>query len=210
MMTCNRQQEFDAIAVAVDAAVSDNTTGLDTFYQWASQFFLSASNGKTYSRRPPLGFKLVCGGFPHARIAIRPAWSSWRKEVIPTTVEIELLVEIHASEAARTELIGGDPQYADVKLSTVESVLGFNLTPGRIKRHKIYFIHAVDGVKRMIDTINQFVVCPEEVFARSSDHCCICGRALSDDVSRTRGIGPECAATLQCMYIAHRRETLFA
>jgi hypothetical protein len=33
---------------------------------------------------------------------------------------------------------------------------------------------------------------PADVFGRQADKCCCCGRALTDVVSRTRGIGPEC------------------
>jgi hypothetical protein len=31
-----------------------------------------------------------------------------------------------------------------------------------------------------------------EVLARSRDRCCICGRKLTDELSCSRGIGPEC------------------
>jgi hypothetical protein len=30
-----------------------------------------------------------------------------------------------------------------------------------------------------------------DVFSRQADKCCCCGKALTDVVSRTRGIGPE-------------------
>jgi hypothetical protein len=34
------------------------------------------------------------------------------------------------------------------------------------------------------------------VFARSHDSCCVCGRHLTDEQSRSRGIGPECIKTV--------------
>jgi hypothetical protein len=34
------------------------------------------------------------------------------------------------------------------------------------------------------------------VFARSHDNCSCCGKALTDELSRSRGIGPECIKKL--------------
>jgi hypothetical protein len=45
---------------------------------------------------------------------------------------------------------------------------------------------------RLVETIHDFLDDAAAVFARSHDHCCICGRGLTDEVSRSRGIGPEC------------------
>lgn len=39
---------------------------------------------------------------------------------------------------------------------------------------------------------------PMRLFSEQKDHCCCCGKALTDPVSRTRGIGPECARFFGC------------
>jgi hypothetical protein len=50
---------------------------------------------------------------------------------------------------------------------------------------------------RVVETIHDFLDDAAAVFARSHDHCCICGRGLTDEVSRSRGIGPECVHKIQ-------------
>jgi hypothetical protein len=47
-------------------------------------------------------------------------------------------------------------------------------------------------LRLVVDTIHAFLMTPEQVFARQADHCCCCGKILTDIVSKTRGIGPEC------------------
>jgi hypothetical protein len=51
-------------------------------------------------------------------------------------------------------------------------------------------------------TMTDFIEDPEGVFARSADRCCLCGRSLTDEVSRGRGIGPECIQRYHLVYSA--------
>ena len=39
---------------------------------------------------------------------------------------------------------------------------------------------------------------PMGVFSRQADRCCRCSKPLTDVVSRTRGIGPECIRLFRC------------
>jgi hypothetical protein len=55
---------------------------------------------------------------------------------------------------------------------------------------------ALDDAQRFIGTVREFLDNPGAVFARSHDACCICGRTLTDELSRSRGIGPECILKL--------------
>ena len=41
-----------------------------------------------------------------------------------------------------------------------------------------------------------FILDARTVFARSHGHCCCCGKGLRDELSRARGIGPECVRFL--------------
>ncbi len=74
-----------------------------------------------------------------------------------------------------------------------------NIFTGRIdKEGKVGFSKwvALDGVMEIRDTIKRamekFADNPTENWARVADHCKICGRGLSDDLSKARGVGPEC------------------
>jgi hypothetical protein len=51
-------------------------------------------------------------------------------------------------------------------------------------------LHAL--ADQALQTIADYLADPATVFARSHGHCCICGRSLTDELSRSRGIGPEC------------------
>jgi hypothetical protein len=47
-------------------------------------------------------------------------------------------------------------------------------------------------VRRAVEVMRDFLDDHSAVFARSHDHCCCCGKGLTDELSRSRGIGPEC------------------
>jgi hypothetical protein len=47
-------------------------------------------------------------------------------------------------------------------------------------------------LRTILDTAHDLLMDPADVFSRQADKCCCCGKALTDVVSRTRGIGPEC------------------
>jgi len=49
-----------------------------------------------------------------------------------------------------------------------------------------------DALNKFAELVDTFVRSPEKVFEASKDHCCFCGRKLTDQLSRCRGIGPEC------------------
>jgi hypothetical protein len=51
---------------------------------------------------------------------------------------------------------------------------------------------AEEDARRVVGTIREFLDDSRTVLARGYDHCCICGRGLTDELSRSRGIGPEC------------------
>jgi Family of unknown function (DUF6011) len=44
----------------------------------------------------------------------------------------------------------------------------------------------------VLQAMEDFLENAPAVFARSHDHCCCCGKHLTDTLSRSRGIGPEC------------------
>ena len=41
-------------------------------------------------------------------------------------------------------------------------------------------------------TLYDMLADPMKTFAQQQDHCCCCGKSLTDIISRLRGIGPEC------------------
>ena len=55
-----------------------------------------------------------------------------------------------------------------------------------------YYRYAPAAVREFLRVAETFTTSPWQVFARSVDNCCCCGRALTDGTSRSRGVGPEC------------------
>lgn len=58
---------------------------------------------------------------------------------------------------------------------------------------------AVTDLLTALGTMEDYLRDPRAVLARSHDNCCCCGRRLTDELSRSRGIGPECIKTIGSM-----------
>ncbi len=85
--------QFERIETEFSALLNYHEAELTEFHRVATEFFIAESEGKVYTRRPPLGFRLCATGEPLARVAIRPAWSKWNKTLDPSTVVVEFLAE---------------------------------------------------------------------------------------------------------------------
>src|SRR5262249_43717595 len=79
--------------------------------------------------------------------------------------------------------------------------LKFHNIPGSVPQVGTIHKTAADDARRIIQTIRDFLDDSRAVLARSSDHCCVCGRGLTDELSRSRGIGPECFKRANIMAI---------
>ncbi|HBJ33420.1 MAG TPA: hypothetical protein DDZ51_01405 [Planctomycetaceae bacterium] len=64
---------------------------------------------------------------------------------------------------------------------------------GRLSHHGAwYYRYAPSAVDEFVKVVNEFILFPWQILSRSKNRCCCCGKWLTDDVSRSRGIGPEC------------------
>lgn len=62
---------------------------------------------------------------------------------------------------------------------------------------------AIEQLKAML---GQLTADPATLFTQSRDRCCMCGRKLTDPLSRGRGVGPECVKSLDWLLgWAHRK-----
>ena len=52
--------------------------------------------------------------------------------------------------------------------------------------------YAPIAVHEFVNTVKDFILFPWQIFGRSKDRCCCCRKLLTDGISRSRGIGPEC------------------
>jgi hypothetical protein len=114
---------------------------------------------------------------PPARLIVRPGWDDRDKAIGFSEIECSLSV---AHDTGR-----GEPK------DRVELVLTLDADrPAHLSR--FHDRHAVADLDRSLEAAFTFLHDPAELFRRVRSHCGICGRKLTDETSRARGVGPEC------------------
>jgi hypothetical protein len=159
---------------AIAALLKGYEGDLQALGRIAEGFFRERSAGESFSRRPNLSIRLVAPGSPPARLIVYPEWRSSAKQLNPSHVQIELVVDRLAESGRRAW---------EIRLSVKD---------GAVKEMGFSYRHGEQAAERVGEIVRAFVDDPFAVFAQSADHCCMCGRPLIDEVSRARGIGPEC------------------
>jgi hypothetical protein len=154
-------------------------------------FFQALSKGVCeFARRPPISLRLMLLGEPLAKLSVLPLWHQRRKSNIidcSTTIG-ELLVEEKKTVSGRSVV-------------RWRRVLDFTLPKDGRPRCGRLGLNGLHNLERIAGTIVAFVDDARGVLARNHDHCCICGRHLTDEVSRSRGIGPECIEKLDLLWV---------
>jgi hypothetical protein len=153
----------------------------------ASAFFDDQSRGKEFNRRPNLSLRLSATGDLAAKLVLCPGWTPRYKTVTPAIIDVEFLV------------CRGRKSRAELRLQSSEH----GITPCRWS-----LLHSRDALLRLAAVCHDFLEAPAVVFARSASHCCICGRPLTDGLSKARGIGPECMD--RCGWVRRQFETAAA
>jgi hypothetical protein len=192
MMTATPIQDVDfgMIRTAADGVLADNAAILQAFRERTATLFRAMLKDaqQPFKRRPPVSLRLICEGDPPAKLIVHPDWDRYKKAVNPEFACCELLEErfvtVQGQRAKKLSerinfRIGDKPQYLN-------------------HRPRVGLMHqtGVSDARRAIEVIREFVNDHRVIFARSHDHCCICGKALTDELSRSRGIGPECIKKL--------------
>lgn len=138
------------------------------------EFFLEASEGKIYSRAPSLALRL-----PHEDyvIVVKPTTTHAKGVVVDDRgVLIECLKR--CSDAVQNKF--------PVKLLTV----CVETSTRKVRWYRNG--KSDDAALALVEMAKLFVADPQSVIARNTDNCCCCGKSLRDEVSRARGVGPEC------------------
>ncbi len=83
-------------------------------------------------------------------------------------------------------------------------LLTVTLTEGKLPRSGSVFVDMgknVVNLNTILSTAHDLLMKPMMVFGRQADRCCCCSKVLTDVVSRTRGIGPECIRLFRCFSV---------
>jgi hypothetical protein len=151
----------------------------------ARLFFRMAEGRPPTPRRPNVSLRLIASGEPAAKLAVLPLWRRGRR-FPPTAGSLDcerMAVEMLTERAVRVE--EGDAK-------NWSRPVGFELLPGESRVVRFCRETAFDDLGRAVGVLEDFLHDRRAVFARCHDHCCICGRRLTDEQSRARGVGPEC------------------
>lgn len=142
-----------------------------------------------YERRPTLGLRLHRDG---RTIAIRPGW-------IPTRAKMDYTT--HPPTRQIKELGRLVPSTVTCEVIGPPKLLSVRLEPLTVTPTGVVYPHSHDeSFRTLLETIHYFMVDPASVFRDCADSCGICHKTLTDNVSQTRGIGPECIQ--RCHYFA--------
>jgi hypothetical protein len=142
-------------------------------------YFGKRPDGTSFKRKPNISLRLIADGAPPAKLIVLPYWSAHGKYVHHQRLAWELLVELDVKTPK-----GPAKNWR-------KSGNGL-LSPETAPRMGTIYPTAEEDARRVVATVRSFLEDAKAVLARSRDNCCICGRALTDELSRSRGIGPEC------------------
>jgi hypothetical protein len=127
-------------------------------------------------------------------LAIRPGWDKRLKTVLPDQLTLQALFTVRVC----SDLCGGvDEARSLVGLSVASHPY---LAQHQINLTSVTWNYWPESFVRLVQTLEQFHADPASVFQRSQDHCSCCRRKLTDQVSRLRGIGPECWERVQLFF----------
>lgn len=154
---------------------------LGEYLRWMEDERQKATPSDGYETRPLIGLKLELAG--DEKLAIRPLWKR------PAIRRISHAPYVEMYEPGRI-----NPQVITLELLGPGKLFDLTLKPGEIRRGRAYYDMDTNRkfVKTITDAARSLLLDPMATFAGQSEHCCKCGKALTDLTSRTRGIGPEC------------------
>jgi Family of unknown function (DUF6011) len=136
--------------------------------------------GVEFRQRPVIALRLFDSKLD--KIVIRPCWTSKASSgyqiggtLNPQAITLELLRDHPISRGSRL----------DMRISPVIPRAWRISTKTQVN---------MDNVKYVVDRLKDFLADPEAFFVRRGNwcKCCCCGKDLTDQLSVSRGIGPEC------------------
>ena len=157
-------------------------------------YFAFRVGDKTFKRRPSLALRFVGDGFV---AVVKPNWNSKTKTINSSWLAFEYQTETDGTMTVRD--CGGYISADDVRLThfrlfcSSDDYLSMpEHKQPEIRKQSIEL--AIEKTAKVRALFSQFAVDPYAVAKQSENECLCCGRPLTDEVSRARGIGPECAS----------------
>jgi hypothetical protein len=176
-------EAFTALRTALAEVVSAQADLLEAVRCQAQPVWESLAAGKAdFPRKPSFNLRLFTED-RQTLIGLSPTYARRAHSVDCTQTVLDVIGEVAGylgeGEARRTYY-------------QLPRRLTLMLAPGAPPRPQCWRKTALDDVTQVLPTLAQFVADPAAVLCRSTMHCAVCGRYLTDGQSRGRGIGPEC------------------
>jgi uncharacterized protein (TIGR02996 family) len=146
-----------------------------------------------FKRKPPISLRLIADSDRPSKLIVLPCHSV-RGHGDNRFVTLDC-------SRVMCELINTDPAPR-----TSPKRLVLKILPATASTWRYFYLTALDDLHRALKVIQDFVTDRHQVLARAHDHCSICGRRLTDELSRSRGIGPECIQS--CSYFLDPRRVV--
>jgi hypothetical protein len=158
---------------------------VEEFRLLCERYFEGALEGKgPFRRRPSVSLRLVCDTPVATKLVACPCSTVRHGEYVPHADKVycELLQE-------HPRMVNGEEARKFSRRLTV------TVKPEGVSLGTIY-PSAVEDARIALGVMADFISDSRTVFGRSHGHCCCCGKGLRDELSRARGIGPECVRVL--------------
>lgn len=170
------------------------TPKLETFYDMAVNYFQCKCLGKTNLERcPPVALSLRD---PDHVFTVRPGFKKPKKRrqadgsaIFEQYGQMQFDT-VYIDCVSITEL---PPQNGRPVLKHSKACKLQLDASGKLSQHGTwYHRQAPIAVHEFVNVVGEFILFPWQIFSRSKDRCCCCGKLLTDNISRSRGVGPEC------------------
>jgi hypothetical protein len=185
------RQEWDELRDAANERIYDAKMAWKSFRFQVTELFeaLHDRTKEPMNRRPPIGLRLIAEGEPKAKVVIVPSIRRDRTGLF-LRCDSHLIELLHETTVDSPK---GPAKHFQRRLSILNE-RGWTNICGSIYRT------VVSDTERLSATVEDFLSDRRRVLAREHDNCCICGRGLTDPLSRSRGIGPECITRCDCLF----------
>jgi uncharacterized protein (TIGR02996 family) len=178
------REQRDELLGQFNALLASNAGVLENFRMSLTTLFAPLEvaarqrAGGHFKRRPPISLRLIVAGEPPSKLVVLPhalhrGYGDQRFVTLDCARMNCELVDTNAAGKSHVRL----------KISLIPCAADINRWNWKT---------ALSDAQRAVETMRDFVSDRRQVLARCHDCCCVCGRCLTDELSRSRGIGPEC------------------
>jgi hypothetical protein len=183
--------EFREIEEALACCLTRHAPLFDAVRAQVSPVWDALVDGKTFARKPSYGLRLFAAD-RQTLVGVSPIYNRRTKTVDSGPLLFEVIGEVERYLSP----VDPTPFYQ------LERRLSLQVQTGALPRGRSFRRSAVEDLATLVPTLEQFLADPSSVLRRSTTHCAVCGRHLTDGQSQARGIGPECFYKVSTFFAA--------